>query len=89
MRHARRSFGGLPLTVLVHDPAYFVPAGMSADMQATLHEIEPIIQSMQGELARQSSSGTLITVPESGHYIQLDQPGAVVAAITEMVSAVR
>jgi hypothetical protein len=41
------------------------------------------------ELAALSSRGVQRLVPNSGHYIQSDQPDAVTAAINEVISAAR
>jgi hypothetical protein len=41
------------------------------------------------ELAALSSRGVQRLVPDSGHYIQLDQPNAVIGAINEVLSAIR
>jgi pimeloyl-ACP methyl ester carboxylesterase len=89
MRHTRRSFGNLPIMVLVHDPAFVLPATVSADMQAIFREVEPITQDLQQGLARQSTRGTYRAVPGSGHYIHLDQPEAVHAAIQAIIASVR
>ena len=40
-------------------------------------------------LARRSTMGKNIMVPDSGHYIQIDQPSVVVSAIRGVVDAVR
>ncbi len=40
-------------------------------------------------LAAKSSHGTHIVVPNSGHWIQLDQPEAVISAIKDMVAILR
>ncbi|MBP1467375.1 alpha/beta hydrolase [Candidatus Chloroploca sp. M-50] len=70
MRQSRRSFGNLPLVVLAHDPAFVLPATIPADMQAVFREVEPIMQQLQQDIARQSAQGTYRVVPGSGHYIQ-------------------
>jgi hypothetical protein len=41
------------------------------------------------ELAALSSRGVQRLVPDSGHYIQFDQPTAVIGAIKEVVSVAR
>ena len=43
-------------------------------------------RTQQSALATLSSHATQIIVPESGHHIQLDQPGAVVDAVREAIS---
>jgi pimeloyl-ACP methyl ester carboxylesterase len=89
IRQMRRPFGDLPLTVLTHDPAYTMPTGISADMQAILREVEPVMQELQQELAQQSTQGTWSLVPGSGHYIQLDKPEVVNLTVQTMITAIR
>lgn len=42
----------------------------------------------QQEFADESTSGHLVTVPDSGHEIQVEQPAAVISAIEDMLAAV-
>lgn len=51
------------------------PAGL------TLEQADRLWQQMQDELAGLSANSTRTVVPESGHFIHLDQPDAVVVAI--------
>jgi len=50
--------------------------------QVWMHEIQP-------KLAKLSTHGRLVIVPESGHNIHEDAPQAVIAAIAEVVTEVR
>ena len=51
--------------------------------------LDAVFMELQSELATLSSRGKLVVVEESGHFIQLDQPGSVVEAIREVVTAAR
>jgi pimeloyl-ACP methyl ester carboxylesterase len=44
---------------------------------------------LSGELARESVLGKQIVVAGSGHFVQLDKPGAVIEAVREEVERVR
>ena len=50
---------------------------------------EALLLAGQERMAAYSVIGEVRTVADSGHHIQLDQPDAVVAAIEEVVAAVR
>lgn len=80
--------GDLPLVVLEagdqdEDEA---PPGIS---QATVDEVNAVTSSLspllQRDLARLSTDSTYIVVEDSGHFIQLDRPDAVVDAISSVV----
>jgi pimeloyl-ACP methyl ester carboxylesterase len=43
----------------------------------------------QEAVARLSSNGKIIVAPNSGHWIQLDQPQVVIDAIREVLQSVR
>jgi pimeloyl-ACP methyl ester carboxylesterase len=43
----------------------------------------------QEAVARLSSNGKIFVVPNSGHWIQLDQPQVVIDAIREVLQSVR
>ncbi len=78
------SLGDLPMIVLaasefrmrIPDPRF------GAFMQNMWHEL-------QKDLARLSSNGKFIAVKDSGHFIQIDKPQAVIDAIYEVVEQVR
>ncbi len=44
---------------------------------------------LQNELARRSTNSLHFTIADTGHFIQLDKPDAVVDAIRRVVMAVR
>jgi pimeloyl-ACP methyl ester carboxylesterase len=48
---------------------------------------EQIWRELQRDLAARASAGSHIIAEQSGHYIQLQQPELVVAAIRQVVSA--
>jgi pimeloyl-ACP methyl ester carboxylesterase len=75
----------MPLVVLSAgqaDPATF-PDGWPMDAEATLHA------ELQTDLAGLVPGGRLVVAPESSHYIQQSRPDLVVAAIQDVVQAVR
>lgn len=72
----------IPLVALaahIHHGGEGVPAEM----------LDAVFMELQSELAMLSPRGKLVVVEESGHFIQLDQPGSVVEAIREVVTAAR
>lgn len=78
------SFGNIPLVVLSAglwepDPAY---------SDAENQRIREAIQVMQSDLAALSSEGRQVIAEESHHFIQLDQPDLVIAAIRQVVEAI-
>lgn len=72
---------GRPLSDVV--PAEAVPAGFRWDV------VERVAAETQAALARLSPDARQVVVPDSGHLIQLDRPDVVIAAIREVVDAVR
>ena len=75
VRAARRWYGTLPLTVLT--------------ASRTVDAIGPQWLRLHQELATLSSRGVQCTVADSGHYVQLDRPQAVIGAITNMLAQAR
>ncbi len=77
---ATRPLGDLPLTVLEaggQDP------GNRDDVQQGMAELW---SSLQGELGALSTNSSHIVVPDSGHFIQIDQPDVVIDAIRSAIS---
>jgi pimeloyl-ACP methyl ester carboxylesterase len=75
----------MPLVVLSagqDDPAFF-PAGWPMEAEALLHD------DLQTDLAGLVPGGRHVIAEHSGHYIQQSQPDLVVAAIRDVVQAVR
>ena len=75
VRAARRWYGALPLIVLT--------------AAHTVDSIGPEWLSLQHELATLSRLGVQCTIAGSGHYIQRDQPQAVIDAVESVLAAVR
>lgn len=71
--------GAAGLQALAHLPLVVIASGSGSDRRLRLHEA----------LARRSSQGRLVTAHDSGHWVPLDQPAAVIAAVSEMVAATR
>jgi pimeloyl-ACP methyl ester carboxylesterase len=77
--------GDIPLAVLSRDPNMPQP-----DLPEDL--VKPASnawQQMQDELAQLSTRSTHVIAKNSGHYIQLDRPDAVVAAVRDVVEKAR
>lgn len=77
-------FGDKPLIILTH--ANMTYPGVSAAQNA---RIEKAWRSGHKRLAALSTRGTNRIVPGSGHYIQRDQPQAVIAAINRAIAQLR
>ncbi len=71
----------LPLQVLTR--------GEKGDGTPDAEESLRVWRELHGELARESLRGEHIVVPESGHFIQVDRPGAVVEAVRKVVEEIR
>ena len=79
----RRDFGAIPLIVLTRGErsTNFPPDQAEAEWT--------VWNKLHGDLARLSTIGVNRVVPGANHYIQLDQPQAVVDAVAEVVTAAR
>jgi hypothetical protein len=77
--------GNLPLVVLTAGHRFPV-SGMSEEMENAFHDTR---FGLQAELAQLSANSDQRVSPRSGHYIQLDDPQAVVTAIEDVVAAAR
>lgn len=86
VRAARRGFVDLPLIILAIPlgPQPLVP-GETQAMQDAIHAARG--KELQG-LARRSSKGIVQFIPNSGHFVQLDQPAIVVHAVEEVLRQV-
>lgn len=81
------SLSTLPLVVLSHDPNKGAAPGMiPADVGRRMEEawVE-----MQEELARLSTNGSRVVATGSTHYIQLDRPDLVIAAVRKVLDESR
>lgn len=83
LRAVRKPLGDLPLICLTRTPYHWSQPGISA---GTVNAMEKEWREMHIELARFSTRGVEKIIPNSGHYIQLDQPEAVVEAIVEVIN---
>jgi pimeloyl-ACP methyl ester carboxylesterase len=82
---ANLSFGNKPLIVLTRgnqEGAPGVPPNAAAAMEAAW-------KAAHDRLAALSERGVSVVVPHTGHYIQIDQPGAVIDAIRRVVAELR
>lgn len=78
-------FDEKPLIVLAASQSPSMPR-FTAEQRALLEEDHRTLQARMRILSRNSKQ---VVLPDSGHYIQLDRPDAVIAAIREVVTAVR
>jgi len=78
------SFGDKPLIVLTHSDMTYPGATPEQTVQ-----IEKAWHQGHDRLAALSTRGSNTVVPGSGHYIQLDQPQAVIDAIRQAVTQLR
>jgi pimeloyl-ACP methyl ester carboxylesterase len=81
----RKSLGAMPFVVLRRDPTKVIPEFSAEDSVA----IERVGLQMHLEIMDLSSDAQLLIVPGAGHNIQSEKPGAVIAAITDMVWKIR
>jgi pimeloyl-ACP methyl ester carboxylesterase len=86
---ARRAgaLGDRPLIVLTAGRAFEPPDPGGKKEAAEFHEVW--MHKLQPELARLSTRGRQIIVPNSGHAINFDAPGDVVKAVRDVVEQVR
>ena len=86
-----RNYGEMPIIVLTSTKVPELPPGTpdAANARATFAAMDAEMHRGHAELAALSSRGVQRLVPDSGHYIQLDRPDAVIAAIEEVISATR
>jgi pimeloyl-ACP methyl ester carboxylesterase len=74
----------MPLFVLAHSRPFIAPfAGWPAE------EMERIMLSLQGDLARLVPDARFANANQSGHNIHQEQPELVIEAIREVVMGVR
>jgi len=77
--------GAIPLVVLTRGNHSDLP-GLSAEEDA---KADAAWKEGHDRLAALSTNGTNAVVPQSGHFIQLDQPSAVIAAIERVIASAR
>ncbi len=79
------SLGDMPLAVLSHDPEK-ASSEFPPDLAKPINEAW---EKMQEEMAHLSTRGTQTIVKNSSHYIQIDQPDAVIDAVHSVVEQAR
>ena len=87
----KRNYGDMPIIVLTSTNLPDLPPG-TPDPVSARAKFAPMDAEMHrghAELAALSSRGVQRPVPDSGHYIQLDQPNALIGAIKEVISATK
>jgi hypothetical protein len=85
-RASNRFLGDIPLVVLTHGKV--LPLEQDKSEEQVLQN-ERVLQETQADLVKLSSNSVQVIAEKSGHYIHLDEPRLVVAAIHEVVDAVR
>jgi pimeloyl-ACP methyl ester carboxylesterase len=85
VRAARRSLGDIPMILLRREPSPL----QANEPQAQHDAFEKVKADVSAETAGLSTRGTVRIVKNTDHYIQLDQPDAVTAAILEVVRSAR
>ena len=81
VRAAKRTYGDMPLIVLSRAPFALQP-GETQEMRDAKNRLW---MELHDDLARLSTRGVNQVVPGAGHYIQFDQPDAVVRAVVEVL----
>jgi pimeloyl-ACP methyl ester carboxylesterase len=81
------SLGSMPLVVLSRDPEKGAAPGLVPPELSRRFEDQWV--EMQEELVRLSTNGSRVVATESTHYVQLDRPDLVIAAIRKVVEAAR
>jgi pimeloyl-ACP methyl ester carboxylesterase len=85
--NAKRNYGAIPLVVL-HASRFAAP-GAPADAQQEIPALRDVSTTGHEALARLSTRGTLVTVPDSAHWIAGQKPNAVIDAVDAVVLEVR
>jgi pimeloyl-ACP methyl ester carboxylesterase len=78
--------GDMPLVVLTRGKEPPAPPAITAEVHARMAQVW---REMQSELPGLSSNSAHVIAENSGHYVQRDAPRLVVAAVHEVVGAVR
>jgi len=86
--HAIHTLGSLPMIVITTG-AYLRDAPTDAAGQQAGQQLQALWRTMHREIAAQSSQGIHLLAETSGHFIQREQPDVIVAAIRQMLAAVR
>jgi pimeloyl-ACP methyl ester carboxylesterase len=81
------SLGSMPLVVLSRDPEKGAAPGLIPPELSRRFEVQWVL--MQEELAPLSTNSSRIVAVGSTHYVQVDRPDLVIAAIRKVVDAAR
>lgn len=82
---AKFTFGDKPLIVLTHNKPIPLPGLTPAQVAAA----DKARSNGHDVIASKSTRGSNAVVPNTGHYIEIDAPGAVVDAVKKVVTEVR
>lgn len=82
------SLGALPV-IVVTAGAYLRDAPSTTAGQQTGQQLQALWREMHREMLAQSSNAAHILAEDSGHFIQREQPEVVIAAVRQMLEAVR
>jgi pimeloyl-ACP methyl ester carboxylesterase len=86
----QRSYGAMPLIVLTADDGPHHDRGFPPTVpKAQIAAQWSVWKTMHDELAAYASGGVNFVVRDTGHYIQQNQPTAVISAITEVIAQSR
>jgi pimeloyl-ACP methyl ester carboxylesterase len=84
---SRRSYGDMPLIVLTRgDFAKGMPPQATPE---DIKDMQTVWRKMHEEMRALSSVGERREIATAGHYIQLDQPQAVIMAVNDVIAAAR
>ena len=84
---SRRQYGAMPVIVLTRgDYDKDMPPDFTAEDRAAM---KSVWEGLHAEMAALSTSGEQRHIPGAGHYIQRDNPEAVLTAIADVVEKVR
>ncbi len=84
-----RQYGSIPLIVLSVSNSFVAPEGASAATREEVSREQAELAKGHIELAALSRSGERRVVKEAGHYLQLEHPDIVAAAVLEVVTKAR
>lgn len=82
----RRNYGSLPLIVLTSSKLPAFTANTSPAVIRDAPRLLAELNAAHNELAALSTRGVNRSVPDSGHYIQIEHPEAVLCAVEEVAS---
>jgi pimeloyl-ACP methyl ester carboxylesterase len=85
VRSAYRPLGDIPIIVLTHQA---FPRG-PAETQAQRDAKNKLWIDLHNQIAAMSTRGKRLSVENTGHYIQMEQPQVVVDSILEVLRATR